>query len=201
MSHRAKWAVASIALLCFIWLSIEVSQGRTAAFDEAARDAVHSLASPTLTTIMRVATDLGEQEVVLGISAVLAAGLWFGRRRRDALLVAVTIFGAEVWMNMLKRLFHRVRPEPFFDVRTPRSYSFPSGHALLSLTLYGLLAALVSARLRGPWRWVVRIAAAALILAIGFSRVYLGVHYATDVIGGYLVAVVWLVLAEELLRR
>jgi membrane-associated phospholipid phosphatase len=114
------------------------------------------------------------------------------KRRPDrALLVVVTMSGAEVLLLILKRHFHRQRPEPFFDTRLPPSYSFPSGHALLSFCCYGLLASLGSAYLRGRIRWLIRICAAALILAIGISRIYLGVHCPTDVIAGYLVAIAW----------
>lgn len=94
-------------------------------------------------------------------------------------------------LSILKKHFHRQRPEPFFDTRLPPSYSFPSGHALLSFCCYGLLAALGNAYLRGRIRWLIRICAVALILAISVSRIYLGVHYPTDVIAGYLVAIAW----------
>jgi membrane-associated phospholipid phosphatase len=129
--------------------------------------------------------------VVIGVSAFSGILMFLKRRRDRALLVVVTMSGAEVLLSILKRHFHRQRPEPFFDTRLPPSYSFPSGHALLSFCCYGLLAALGSAYLRGRIRWLIRICAAALILAIGVSRIYLSVHYPTDVIAGYLVAIAW----------
>jgi undecaprenyl-diphosphatase len=147
---------------------------------------------------MRVTTALGSQEVVLGLSAGATVGLLLGGLRRAAWLVLITMSGAELWLAALKALFHRQRPEPFFGTIGPPSYSFPSGHALLSLCCYGLIAGLASARLKGSGRWAVRIAAAILILAIGFSRVYLGVHYVTDVIGGYLGAIVWMAIVARL---
>ena len=74
--------------------------------------------------------------------------------------------GAEVLLSILKKHFHRQRPESFFDTRLPSGYSFPSGHALLSFCCYGLLAALGSAYVRARIRWLIRICATALILAI-----------------------------------
>ncbi|HMC29816.1 MAG TPA: phosphatase PAP2 family protein, partial [Candidatus Angelobacter sp.] len=74
----------------------------------------------------------------------------------------------------------------------PNSYSFPSGHALTSLCFYGVMAGLLSARIKSlPWRIALWTAAVLLIIAIGLSRIYLGVHYPSDVLAGYLAATVW----------
>jgi undecaprenyl-diphosphatase len=95
-------------------------------------------------------------------------------------------------MWVLKMGFHRQRPQPFFDTHLPASYSFPSGHALLSFCLCGAAAALFSRDQKKPW---IRIAiwsiAVVLVVAIGYSRIYLGVHYPSDVLAGYLGALVW----------
>ena len=100
--------------------------------------------------------------------------------------------GAVVLENALKYAVHRTRPEPFFGT-PPESYSFPSGHALFSACFYGALAWMLAARTRNAGACAaIWTAALALIAAIGLSRVYLGVHYPTDVIGGYLVAAFWL---------
>ena len=166
--------------MCFIWLAAEVARERTVGFDTRTRAAIHSISSPMLTAAMRMTTALGSQEIVLGLSAGVTIGLLLGGWRRAAFLVLITMSGAELWLAVLKELFHRHRPDPFFGTIVSQSYSFPSGHALLSLCCYGLLAGLASVRLRGAARWVVQIVAAILILAIGFSRVYLGAHYPTD---------------------
>jgi undecaprenyl-diphosphatase len=91
----------------------------------------------------------------------------------------------------LKYAFHRERPPVFFGTE-PASYSFPSGHALCSFCFYGVMAGLIAARVRSPaLRIAVWALAALLVIAIGVSRVYLGMHYPSDVIGGYLAAAVW----------
>ena len=95
-------------------------------------------------------------------------------------------------MWVLKTVFHRHRPEPFFDTRLPASYSFPSGHAMLSFCLCLSAAALFASSRRNL---LVRITIwtfwAGLSGAIGYSRIYLGVHYPSDVLAGYLAALVW----------
>jgi undecaprenyl-diphosphatase len=91
----------------------------------------------------------------------------------------------------LKLVFQRQRPEAFFGV-SPVSYSFPSGHAVGAFCFYATVAALIAHRVRGYWlRVTVGIVAAIMIAGIGFSRIYLGVHYPTDVIAGYAAAAVW----------
>jgi undecaprenyl-diphosphatase len=117
--------------------------------------------------------------------------LWRGWRR-GALLVVLTLAGAALLNWLLKISFARVRPEAFFDYPLPGSPSFPSGHALFAASVFGGLAALLSARVKhGLLRVVIWSGATLLILLIGFSRVYLGVHYPSDVLAGYSVAVIW----------
>jgi undecaprenyl-diphosphatase len=91
----------------------------------------------------------------------------------------------------LKYIYHRTRPTAYFGM-APHSYSFPSGHALCSFCFYGVLAGLLSARIKSlALRIVIWCSAATLVIAIGLSRIYLGVHYPSDVVAGYLAATVW----------
>jgi undecaprenyl-diphosphatase len=97
----------------------------------------------------------------------------------------VSVAGAATLLNIaLKYAFERPRPDLFYEVAHPAGYSFPSGHAMGATTVYGLVAFIVS-RERPSSRWVPFAAAGVLILVIGISRVFLGVHWATDVIGGF----------------
>jgi undecaprenyl-diphosphatase len=92
----------------------------------------------------------------------------------------------------LKEFYARPRPQAFFDYTLPSSFSFPSGHALGSFCFYGIVAWLLASKLKCPaGAWSIRISAIFLIFLIGFSRVYLGVHYPTDVLAGYLTGFVW----------
>jgi membrane-associated phospholipid phosphatase len=189
--------VSCIAALCLAWLALKVTCGETTSFDADVRNSIHSISSPGLTQLLSATTFLGSQAVVIVVSSGFAILMLWNRRRGRAMLVVATMAGAEVLLSVLKNHFHRQRPDPFFDERLPPSYSFPSGHALLSFCCYGLLAALGSARMR----WPIRICSAALILAIGFSRIYLGVHYPTDVIAGYLAAIAWTAVVAAIHMR
>jgi undecaprenyl-diphosphatase len=130
---------------------------------------------------------------LLPLSLVVATVFLLRGWRRGALLVLVTLTGAAVLDLGLKTLFARARPQAFFDYYpAPSSFSFPSGHALVATCLFGGIAVLITHRLESrAAQALVWLAAVAVILLVGVSRVYLGVHHPTDVIGGFAVGVVW----------
>ena len=183
-------AVAILCLFLFAWLGREMLEGDTRSLDEAVRSWVHRFASPGMTRTMNAISLLGYNVLIVEmvIAFVVFAKL---RWRRAAVWLAVAMTGALLLDLALKYAYHRPRPTAFFGV-APASYSFPSGHALCSLCFYGVLAGLLSARIKSTaWRVAVWTAAAVLIVAIGLSRIYLGVHYPSDVLAGYLAATVW----------
>lgn len=198
-------AAAVGALLFFAWLANEVLAGDTKNFDEQVRLLIHQAASPPLTVLMGVITMLGSAWVLLVFGSVMVCGFWLVGWRHSATLFLVTMAGAALLNLVLKLSFHRTRPAPYFDTPLPTSYSFPSGHAMLSLCFYGALAALVNARLASrPARLSLWLGATLLILLIGISRVYLGVHYPSDVLAGYAGALVWIMaimLGDRVLQR
>jgi undecaprenyl-diphosphatase len=182
--------VALVALLFFAWLAVEVSRGNTMGFDLAVRAAVHSWASQYLTYAMRGASAIGESWFLIPLGLLLSALLLRRGRRRAAIGLAVAAVGAEMLDQILKAIFHRVRPDAFFGLPQPETYSFPSGHAMVSTCFYGALAAiLATGGARKAVYWVFGIGTP---MVIGFSRVYLGVHYPSDVLAGWAAGVVWL---------
>ena len=184
---------AILATVLLGWLASEVFAGDTAQFDQWARASLHRFASPALTRAMTGVSFLGFQFLYGAVPAVL---IFFGllRWKRAATWLAITIAGALLLNITLKWAFHRPRPEPWYGV-APHSYSFPSGHALMSFCFYGVLAGLVADRLRSrTLRLLCWSVATALIVLIGISRIYLGVHYASDVLAGYLTAAMWVAI-------
>lgn len=183
---------AAGALMLFSWLGREILIGVTPAFDDRIRMAVHSFASPTLTTIMTAISLYGGPSGLTIIGVVLAAAFLIKDWRRGALLLVVTMAGAGFLDLFLKQSFGRPRPAAFFNYPLPASHSFPSGHAFFAASFLGGLAVLVTDRLDSPLvKAVVWCVAAVLIGLIGLSRIYLGVHYPSDVLAGYAAATVW----------
>ena len=129
--------------------------------------------------------------VAAGIAAVV---LWFRGRRRAALLVVVTTAGAAVLSGVTKALVHRVRPIVNHPVDRAGGGSFPSGHALTSIVVLGLAVVILRPMLSGGWRTLVTVTAALLVVGVGFSRLILGVHYVSDVIGGWIIGIAWLLI-------
>ena len=192
---------AILFLLLFSWLAHEVFEGDTARFDTAVRSWVHQFASPTLTLVMFAISWMGSIGLFLCFLLSIAVFLIF-HWKRAALWLFLSLAGASLLITTLKNSFERPRPVAFFGV-LPSSYSFPSGHALASFCFYIVLAGLLSSRVRSTTlRIVIWIAASLLVAAIGFSRIYLGVHYPSDVIGGYLAAALWVttLLAADHMR-
>ena len=186
MSVKSLRLIAAIALLLFVVIAGAVATGQTAAFDGLVRQSIHSLATPALTRVMLAFTFIGTSGFMAIACAPFVWWLIRARRRLDALWLIALPLTADLLLQTLKFSFHRQRPEPFFGLPTPDSYSFPSGHALLSTVFYLTLAILMT-RNR-----VIRLAAAGLAFLIGLSRVYLGVHYPTDVLAGFAAGVFWL---------
>ncbi len=187
-------AVAIGGLIFFGWLTEEMSEGDMRGFDDAVRSFVHQYASPVVTNVMQIASFLGSTVflTIFGISVFIV--FWLLKRYRAATLFAITMAGASILLFTLKTVFRRARPEPFFETLLPVSYSFPSGHSLLSFCFYGALAVIITARIeRGLFRVIIWTCAVLLIALIGLSRIYLGVHYPSDVLAGYTAAFIWVV--------
>lgn len=181
---------AVLALFLFTWLGSEVVEGDTQHFDQVIREWVHRYASPGMTHAMTAISLLGYNALIVELAIALAVFGWL-RWRRAAVWLAVAMAGSLVLDLALKYVYHRTRPTAYFGT-APHSYSFPSGHALCAFCFYGVLAGLLSARIKSlALRIVIWCIAAALVIAIGISRIYLGVHYPSDVVAGYLAAMVW----------
>jgi len=192
-------ALAALAAALFCALAAAMETKSLVGVDEAIRADVRALASPTLTRVARSVTWLGTLGVLAAVGVVALAVFLHARRRDAALFLVVTMAGALALENGLKFAFQRARPPPFFGSE-PETYSFPSGHALFALCFYGALAIVATRSMRAaPMKAGIWIATVALVAAIGATRIYLGVHYPSDVVGGYLVAAAWLwvVLAGE----
>ncbi len=194
MKQEGGWVLLACASAClglFVWLAISISSGAAGSFDEAIRAAIHRFASSDLTPFARGVSLFGSAAVIAALSVIAFVGFYVTGRRRAAIALAVVMAGAVILENALKFAFQRARPEPFFGT-APETYSFPSGHALFSACFYGAFAWLLGAAFRNRGlRAAIWTISLALIAAIGLSRLYLGFHYPTDVIAGYLVAAFW----------
>jgi undecaprenyl-diphosphatase len=188
-------AIAVGAVLLFAWLAQMTSSRGIPGFDTAGRAAVHAYAHPNLTLLMKAASVVGSGWVLWPAGAMIVAALALAGRVRDGALFALAVVGANLVDEAVKMFFHRTRPEPWFGYPLPRTYSFPSGHAFVSFCFFLCLAEIL---IRDDWpkarKLTIWLGAVLCTFTIGLSRVYLGVHYPTDVLAGYLAAIMWTTL-------
>jgi undecaprenyl-diphosphatase len=161
--------------------------------DDAIRDWVIAHRNGTLTDIMINASRFGSTPSLIVMALIAAAWLAWRGRRADSLLVVLATAGGLALAPLLKLVVDRPRPTGHLVVVD--SSSFPSGHSLNSMVVLGLLTVLVVMERPGAvWRTAFAAVGAFLVGVVGFSRVYLGVHWPSDVLAGWLIGVVWLVL-------
>jgi len=160
--------------------------------DESILLGLQRLHNPLLDQMMQSITFLGEPLPFLLISSGLGSYLWRYNRHREATGLGIATVGAIGLNFLLKELFGRARPALWDYLVNAVHYSFPSGHAMVSTAVYGYIG-YVLAKEFPQWRRPILAATMALILSIGFSRLYLGVHWPTDVLAGYAAGLLWLI--------
>ncbi|CBN57217.1 putative PAP2 superfamily protein [Kamptonema sp. PCC 6506] len=185
-------ATAAFALWGFAEIAEEVLEKETQAFDTEILLSLRSLHTPVLNQIMVGFTYLGQPSLLLVICLNLGLILLLRNHRSEALTIAIGALGAVGLNTLLKKLFARTRPQLWERIVDVRFYSFPSGHAMMSMVIYGLLGYFLASYFP-RWRWLIAILTVLLVTTIGFSRMYLGVHWPTDVIAGYIAGFVWLI--------
>jgi membrane-associated phospholipid phosphatase len=177
-------ALAVMLVVLFLEIADAVLDGEATRLDAAVAGWATGIDTPPLHAVMKIVTSLGSVVGIFVAATIVAAWTWVRRSRAlGAVLVAVAIV-AESLNQGLKFLFRRERPETFLDIVPLTTYAFPSGHAMASTAVYGMIA-IVVARLRPGLTPLLWVATPVLVLAIGASRIVLGVHWATDVLAGF----------------
>jgi membrane-associated phospholipid phosphatase len=196
----ALFAIAIVASVAFVVIAAEMRSGALDRLDVTVELAIHRLDSAPGDVVMKTATLIGSN-VVLVPAVALVTLLAIYRRRRTIAIVLVTDAIVVIAVNSaLKLMFSRERPTLFDKIALPTDGSFPSGHSMSALGIYGVVAAALIA-LYPQARRAVIVAATLLVATIGFSRVYLGVHWPFDVVGGLLGGVPPLVVSVHLIHR
>lgn len=190
-----------VATLGFVWLAAGIFANRFVTIDDLVILGLSQRWGPTLNQLMLGFTTVGDPFVVAGIAALAALALLWSRRWIDAGALAVAMAGAGLINHALKFSYQRLRPDLVEGPFKLSTYSFPSGHAMGSVVCYGMLAYLAVRLIRRPLpRAAVVAGAAAVVLLVGLSRVYFAVHFPTDVLGGYIAGLAWLLVSINLLQ-
>lgn len=193
--------VMVFAMVSFVWLARMIFVNKDEQLDAIVFSFLTPYVSDINTDFMQFFTFLGTHNFLIPANLVLIAYFIFKKNRWYSIKVPAVAITSLLWMVILKNIFQRSRPNaPLID--PAMGYSFPSGHAIMSTTFYGLLIYMV-------WRyvtnrilkWVLTILLVLLIIFIGLSRVYLRVHNSSDVLAGFCVGLVWLLMSLWILGR
>lgn len=202
-SPKTRWYKIGIVyvvftglVLLFTMLAQEVMEAETLGFDTAVLTMIHKIANPTLNGLFLGVTNLAGAVFIGIITIALAVGFYMRHEIYNSLYILLTLGGTLVLNTTLKIFFKRTRPDLWSLLVVEKSYSFPSGHAMISMALALTLIVLTY---YSRARWFSIILGAFYVVLIGFSRLYLGVHFPTDILGGWLISSVWILLATRLM--
>lgn len=192
----AGLGLATLFIVLFAELADEMLDQELAVFDAVTIRLIEAIGSGWMDTAMFIITELGSVWFLVMLSIGV---LWIlGVKMRDkwgVLFYLVAVGGGSLLTVLLKHFFSRERPS-INETIDAVGYSFPSGHSMGSLIFYGFLIYLVIRTGQKPWvRWATVIGLSVLIVLIGVSRIYLGAHFPSDVIAGYIAGTIWLVLS------
>lgn len=197
--YTAIAAYLSLSFLLFLFALVgfgmfaeEVLEGGTQRFDEAALHAVSGLRADWLDHVMLEVTGMGNTGTVVVVVLLAGLFLWLTRHHLSVYLLGIAVVGGNALNLLLKGVFARPRPSVVEQTTEVATASFPSGHAMMATIAYGSVAYLVGrlepTRTMRLTTWTL---AVLIILLIGFSRIYLGVHYPTDVAAGFIAGAGW----------
>ena len=189
-------AVFTVVAATFMYIAREMIEGETLPKDTHILLFINSFSNSSLDKIMLLITTIGDVASVLTVTIALLALLYWKKRWQAFALLAFSMAGAAALNIVLKLIFERQRPHLWDLLIHESTYSFPSGHAMLTSTLVLSLILIVW---NTKWRWAVTGVGILYVVSVGFSRMYLGVHYPTDVAAGWCVAAVWVIVVASTL--
>ena len=193
VKNNKKMLILAISLFVFIFLLINVLLNNISDFDTSIYNLIMSLRSDFMTFIMKAITRFGDAEILILILITIIC-LIFLRNKKIGGGIAINLASVGFINYVLKKIIQRPRPPLEFRMVEESSFSFPSGHAMASMAFYGLIIYFINKDMKNEkLKKIISISLSILIFLIGISRIYLGVHYASDVIAGFAISIVYLI--------
>lgn len=194
-----KWIIAFGCLIAFLAIAEDVFDKDIMKCDTVAYNIiVGKMRFESLTMIMKIITNFGSAFAIVTIALLLCA---FVKDKKVGICVWINIIVITILNILLKNILQRPRPEGFRLI-SESGYSFPSGHSMVSMAFYGLLIYFAYTKIQNKnLRSIACVALILLIVLIGFSRIYLGVHYASDVLAGFFISIGYLIVFVEIIPK
>lgn len=185
------WITIFVLTILFSYIAYNLKMDKIIPIDTAVYDLIISLKSTGVTNIVRSITFLCSEIFMIALAIVILLLL---KNKGISLRLVLNMAGAAVLNKIVKAIFARPRPIGISLVEES-GYSFPSGHSMISFAFYGYVVYLIYTKVQNKWiKWISIISLSLLIPLIGISRVYLGVHFGSDVIGGFILGLIYLML-------
>lgn len=200
-NHQRIIFTIAFPFLLFIKLSEDVIKQELTVFDDSIYSFIARFISEDMTDLMKFLTFLGSGPVLITLTIIIILALHkYGKKSYYGWIIGINLIASTLLNETFKVIFQRQRPDllRLIDIT---GYSFPSGHSMISLSYYGLLAYILWKNVKSSLRYPVVILSVILIISIGISRIYLGVHYASDVLGGFSAGLAWLAVFIVLSNR
>lgn len=192
-----KLTIAIIALIVFTYIAINVFKKEIFTWDTSIYNYLMQKRNIKLNELVILFTELGGAIVITIITILLLIFV----KKEYKIMIATNVISITLLNQILKIVFMRPRPE-IMRLIDENGYSFPSGHSMVSTAFYGLLIYLIYKNVKNNYlKWFGCIALSLLIIGIGLSRIYLGVHYASDVIGGFCFSIIYLIIYMQLIKK
>lgn len=198
VSKNLRWIVLIISVIILIALVENLMKNDIVNFDNTVYGIISKLISEPVTTIAIIITTLGSVYVIV---PVFVASIVIFREKIEAKIITINLFTIFISNQILKRIVARPRPIEYRLVQES-GYSFPSGHSMISMAFYGLFIYLIYRKVKNPYiKWISITLISIFIILIGISRIYLGVHYASDVIAGFCISLAYLSLFTHIISE
>ncbi len=200
ISRISVWS-GFFLLLMFITAEVMTPHSFVVLTDQWVENLLFSVRTPFLLTLFNWVTLFGNTLIVIGMAGIVGAFLLYSKTYRAQIAgLAVTLIGAASTGYVMKILIERMRPSGLIPSLIETSFSFPSGHATAAMAFYGFVAYLLCTLFPAK-KLTVLAAAIAIIVSVGFSRLYLGVHFPSDVLAGYILGCLWILVGIGVTER
>jgi len=198
---KKKNILIGILIVLFIVLTVLIKTHTIDSFDTSIYNIVILKMNDTITIINKIITFLGSTVFIVSLCVVLFFLFLFLKKKNIAFIIAGCLIISTIFNNVVKLIIRRPRPEVLRLV-TEKSFSFPSGHTMGAVSMYGIILYLIiKSNLNKNVKWMLGIIFTVLPILVGISRIYLGAHFASDIIGGILLALALLLIETSIIAK
>lgn len=198
IKENSRWIFLILCLILFFLILEDVLDKEIFKFDASVYNVISNWIKDPITILAKIITTIGSAYVIIPVCIL---SIIYYRKRKESKYISLNLIIIFLSNQIIKRIVERPRPEQFRIVEET-GYSFPSGHSMVSMAFYGLFIYFIYKEVKNKYiKWISIILLSILIILIGISRIYLGVHYASDVIAGFCLSLAYLALFTNIISK